>query len=419
MFRQPDHEISFSSEHAQVLESVEIGVETGPGTILHDFDALLAYIREIEVRVTGRYQLPLRALEEINARLARPIEHGLKRPVQKSFPHIHGLYLLVRASGLTLIDEAGRKPFLSVDDELFEAWGRLNAAERYGNLLESWFLRGSPDIIGERHRGWGWHPENFTESLSFFFRVSDEGMQIAGDAEAEDWLKYWPGWHNLGLLDLFGLIDIERADPEPGEGWRIERILRTRFGEALFALLQTEFFGDFDNIMELAEQEQIPVGVLQPILQPYFPAWRNKLTMPGWQFREGVHIFKVSLGRIWRRIAVPARNYMDSLAAMILKSVRFDQDHLYQFSYQNRFGAQEYVHHSFMDEGPWTSEMLIGDVPLHIGQTMTFLFDFGDNWEFDVTLERVEPDADVAKPVILESHGEPPQQYPSWDDEAW
>ena len=47
---------------------------------------------------------------------------------------------------------------------------------------------------------------------------------------------------------------------------------------------------------------------------------------------------------------------------------------------------------------------------------MTYLFDFGDRWEFDVTLEQIDPSMVVEKPVILEIHGEPPEQYPRWDD---
>jgi hypothetical protein len=69
-----------------------------------------------------------------------------------------------------------------------------------------------------------------------------------------------------------------------------------------------------------------------------------------------------------------------------------------------------------MDEGPFTSEMRIGDVPMRAGQTMTFLFDFGDNWEFDVTLEQVDPDRVTKKAEILESHGEAPEQYPNWEE---
>ena len=57
------------------------------------------------------------------------------------------------------------------------------------------------------------------------------------------------------------------------------------------------------------------------------------------------------------------------------------------------------------------SEVLVGSVPLRVGQTMTYVYDFGDWWEFDVTLERVDPDLVIEEAVVLEKHGEPPAQY--------
>lgn len=103
MFKLVYKQIQFLPEHERVLQDLVID-ESGPGTILHDFEALLAFLKERDLLVTSTQQLPLKALPEINARLARPLQFGLKRPLQKSYPHINGLYLLVRASGLTRIE---------------------------------------------------------------------------------------------------------------------------------------------------------------------------------------------------------------------------------------------------------------------------------------------------------------------------
>jgi hypothetical protein len=407
----------FSIEHEQVLRNLVIG-DASPGTIIRDFEALLSYIRTRDLSVTGKHQLPLRALPEINARLSHPIQLGLKRPQQKSYPHINGLYLLLRASGLTYIDETSKKPLLVVEDEVYREWAGLNPTERYCCLLEIWLLRGDPEIIGARQRGGYRIPDTFKEWRSFFQTVPDEGMQVSGNDEADSWMRYWLGWHNLGLLEMFGLMVVEHGTPQPGEGWCVDRVHRASLGDALLALLHIEFFGDIDNILELEAEEKMPLGVLQPALKTYFPEWEKCISTPEWAFREGTYIFKVSLWRIWRQIAIPADLTLDTLASTILDAVEFDDDHLYMFSYENRFGREERVYHPYMDEGPWTSEMLIGNVPLGVGQTMTFLFDFGDQWEFDVTLERIDPqDTSVRDPIILKTHGEPPQQYPIWDEE--
>ena len=48
---------------------------------------------------------------------------------------------------------------------------------------------------------------------------------------------------------------------------------------------------------------------------------------------------------------------------------------------------------------------------------MTLVYDFGDNWQFNLTLERVEPPGKKMKaPRIVESHGACAEQYPSWEE---
>ena len=135
--------------------------------------------------------------------------------------------------------------------------------------------------------------------------------------------------------------------------------------------------------------------------------------------RGKVH-FQVSLEYLWRRIAIPAAQTLDALASIIPDAIEFSHDHLYMFSYQNRFGVLESVTHPFLEEEPWTSEVKVGDLPLRVGQTMTYLYDFGDQWEFDVTLERIDPpDASIRKPLIVEGYGAPPEQYPRLDEEEF
>ena len=187
---------------------------------------------------------------------------------------------------------------------------------------------------------------------------------------------------------------------------------------AVFALLGKEVFGDFDKILELEESPPETFGALQPVFQPYVPAWRSNLSLLAWAFREGVHVFKVSLwSGLWRRIAMPGALPLEDLAETIIGTFEFTYDHLYRFSYRNRFGVETHINHPYMDDSPWASVVRVGDVPLQEGQSMTYLYDFGDRWEFEVTLERVDPrDLAMKEPAILDARGEAPEQYPSWDE---
>jgi Plasmid pRiA4b ORF-3-like protein len=53
-----------------------------------------------------------------------------------------------------------------------------------------------------------------------------------------------------------------------------------------------------------------------------------------------------------------------------------------------------------------------------VGAKMTFLFDYGDNWQFRIEAigqNRKEPGAKY--PRLLKTLGESPEQYPDPDDE--
>ncbi|MDI7276147.1 MAG: plasmid pRiA4b ORF-3 family protein [Anaerolineae bacterium] len=378
---------------------------------------LLGYVGERDLEVTPTGKLPLSALPEINARLTRPIEHGLRRPQLRSYPHVQGLYLLLRASGLTDVESAGRKQVLRVDERAQQSWQGLNPTEQYGTLLETWLLHGRPEIIGERGTSLFPGPGRFGEVALFVARLPADGLAVAAARRVEESImRYSPGGYNVALLELFGLIDVQRGALRPGQGWTVERIMPTPFGTALIALLLGGFFGDHARVLRLESEGEIPYGALQPCLRPYFPEWRNNLRLPRWAFREGTYVFRVSLGRVWRRIAISGDHSLDALAYAILDAVDFDADHLFEFVYQGRTGATERVSHPATEEGPFTSEVRVGDLPLRVGQTMTFVYDFGDWWEFAVTLERVDPATKIPTPTLLESHGEPPEQYPSWDE---
>ena len=133
--------LKFTAAHKRTLRALRVD-EDGPGTILRDFQTLLAYVRGRNLRATQSYHLlPRKVLPELNAQMARPLEHGLRQPLLKSFPHIEGLYLLLRAIGLGTIAGTSSKPVLAIDEALYESWSGLNATERYFSLLETWLLR--------------------------------------------------------------------------------------------------------------------------------------------------------------------------------------------------------------------------------------------------------------------------------------
>ena len=227
-------------------------------------------------------------------------------------------------------------------------------------------------------------------------------------------LSCTPVWHSLRLLDLFGCIEIQPGAPVAGQGWQIAHLDRTSFGDALLALLAATFLTVDNRRAHLYEAVPFPPGTLQPALRPYIPQWERLLPWPdGATVRDGVHIFRVALWKnLWRRRALAATSTLDELAQLILHAYTFDSDHLYRFSYQNRYGRLCHINHTYLEEAPWTSEVRVGELPLAVGQTMTFLFDLSDPWEFAVMLEAVDAEPTTPQsPRVLERRGKAPKQY--------
>jgi hypothetical protein len=408
--------LTLSPDAERLLRDLEID-EDGPGTILKDFRMLLDFVRKGDVLVTRAQQLPLPPLPVLNSRMTHPLKLGLKRTLQKSYPHLNGLYLLLRASGLTAVAARGRKLYLRVDPVAVDSFYGLNNTEQYFTLLETWLLRGWPDIVLEGGRRYSPFPRTFQGWSFLFARIPQNGADPAEDQTVDYFAHRELGWHNVALLELFGLVTIRQAPFEPGRGWTIGHIQRTPLGDALLVLLEGSFFSRFGALMD-PEAEELPrrVGAMQPVVQAYFPAWRNNIVFPQADFRKGVHIFRGSLGRFRFRVALRAEDTLEDLARAILSAVRFDSDHLYRFSYRDRFGSLQEVNHHYMEDGPWVHEVQVGGLECPLGQPMTFLFDFGDEWEMEIIPEKVDADRRIDRWEILEAHGEPPEQYPRWEE---
>ena len=361
-----------SAEAKALLQQQNI-TATEPGTILTDFQTLLDFVGENGIAVSGKqHLLTLNSLTELNQLKSAPIQTALKRPQQKSYPPINGLYLLLRASGLGQIVFRGKKPFLVLNPELLSDWRTLNPTDRYFNLLEAWLIRAHDELLGARRSSFN----EGTKCLEYWPQISPPAQQFRNYGEQKS-LNYWPELHNLALMQLFGLLRVESGPPQAGKGWRVKMVQQLPFGSALMELLIRVFI-EQGLIWSSEDNPSLPFGELQPLLQPYFPQWQHNLIIPEFEFRHGVFIFKVSLGKIWRRIAISSHMTLAALSRLILKSVNFDCDHLDMFSYQNQLGRTVQLSHPSAHGSPSTDEVCIGDLPLREGASLTYVFDSGD-----------------------------------------
>jgi hypothetical protein len=155
-------------------------------------------------------------------------------------------------------------------------------------------------------------------------------------------------------------------------------------------------------------------------LKTHLPTWEKDLTQPVIkEMQDSVFVFKVTLASAYRKIAVPGTTDLDELAGSILSAFEFDNDHLYEFIYINRNRITERVKHPYMQSSELcTDECVGGELPLHKGMALTFHFDFGDDWRFQLVVESISSENfSYSEPTVIERHGEPVKQYRDWDEE--
>jgi hypothetical protein len=397
--------------------------DTHPGSLLADIQTLLELTADPGLAVSARTgQFGISDLSQINARMTRPLQIDINRPLQKSYPNINGLYMLLRTTGLVdIVFAQSNKSSLVRHEPTYAAWQSLNPTERYFTLLEALLLVASANVIGERRRRfdspYGQDVLLLMEALGSKQLYLKEEMILA-------YLNYRPGLHNVALLEMLGLISIETRKPPEGKGWTIAKIQKTALADALIGLL-TNFF-ETEDVWSWFEYERVPAfGALQPLLRPYFPEYKTRFVVSDPGVSDQVFVLKVSLAnslgghrrRPWRRIATPGIGSFADMANAILAAFQFDFDHLYSFAFKDRFGRMVRINHPAMDEPKWAHETRFGEAGLAPGQHVDFFYDFGDNWRFTIVVESLEPsDAKLKKPKVIQRHGESPTQY---GEEDW
>ncbi|MBD2176768.1 plasmid pRiA4b ORF-3 family protein [Pseudanabaena sp. FACHB-1998] len=410
--------------------------------IVQDFEVLVDYVLRNKVEVSASQNaIAPKYLKEINSLLSKPISIDLQRPSQKSYPYIHGLYLLLRGSEMGKI-QAEKKPILQIDQSVLNSWQTLNDTEKYFNLLATWMFYADENIMGD-HRGgvneW-WYVFNSWNDLP------KEGLKIKEPYQNESWISR-NKLHNVALLGLFGFVILKDKQPLAGKGWCLESVKALPFGNAMMNILgATDWIkamlqaldGDDDRDFEqetsmgvdVVSQDLTPTEILQEEIQALelFPEWQNNLQTFVVEAQDGTFIFKVSLKiqvmkgdristeTVWRKIAIPSNLTLYDFSSAILDAFNFANDHLHQFVYKDRKGFQKTVCHPYAQESPFTDTVLLKNWQITKGDRLTYVFDFGDWWEFDVVLESIEePNPKLKKAKVVETKGKAPKQYGDYD----
>lgn len=147
-----------------------------------------------------------------------------------------------------------------------------------------------------------------------------------------------------------------------------------------------------------------------------------------------IYTLKVALAgqkSIWRRIEMRSNQTLADLHECIFTAFDREEEHLYSF-YLAPPGSRgqarsrdpvEFTHAACLDD-PFddrevydAAETRIGDLKLRASRKLEYLFDFGDEWRHEITVERINGARQPGKyPRIVAKNGDSPPQYPDFDE---
>jgi len=142
--------------------------------------------------------------------------------------------------------------------------------------------------------------------------------------------------------------------------------------------------------------------------------------------KSGTHVFRVSLGpKLYRDIEIPGSKKLYDLAAAIVAAFGFDFDHPFGFYslHKGNIYRSPIKYELFADMNPDSDAGSVKRTRVceafhEIGHKMTFLFDYGDNWQFGVELMEEHAKEQGAKyPRVVKKVGTAPPQYPREDED--
>jgi hypothetical protein len=437
-------------------KSLFIITETEPTTILKDFSTFTGYLttHSIELSRVNEF-ISRKALYELNQEMTHPLPDMTQGYEQTKYPLLHLFYhIVIEGKLFQKVPGKGGKFILKSTDRL-QRYEELTLTEKYFFLLETFWV----DADWEKLQGGHFRSSPLFIVPEFLKYLSEqqpgEKINLKGKVKKPFPLPMLYLWEYFLLyFSYFGFWEVikDLEDQYSKHYFQAESITPTSFGVVMAQILK-----ETRNIFswnlpyrryESGEWKAIPGSICaeeelisivekktkkkksksdikpdkgkpgDPFFLPFvtfFPEGELTKTLPrkGVQFIDGTYVFKISLARdLWRRIRVSADHTLLDLHNSIQEAYDFDNDHLYSFFMDGKTRSRQKFTSSYENDGVCVDEALIGELGLIKGQKILYLFDYGDEWRFQVQLEEIIPDkTEAGLPVIIEKKGGNPVQY--------
>ena len=106
---------------------------------------------------------------------------------------------------------------------------------------------------------------------------------------------------------------------------------------------------------------------------------------------------------------------MKDLCGIILDAFNFYDDHMYEFCMDNRMHSQ-YSYQPHPEAGQASVRIKLDQLNLVKGQKFSLHYDFGDDWMFAISVQKVAETSEKKILRVVRGKGSA-EQYPDWDEE--
>jgi hypothetical protein len=169
-----------------------------------------------------------------------------------------------------------------------------------------------------------------------------------------------------------------------------------------------------EHLAEVVHDPAVPDTVAAPPPPPPQPQ-----AQPGAHLTYLFRVIYRFAPDVWRTVELLESQTLRDLHRIIQAAFAFDDDHLYSFYLSGQAWDRDTEYAAQPERGARGVSVPISSLHLRPKQKFLYLFDYGDQHEFDVQLAGLDPTASKEEhyPRIVEAHGEAPAQYGRYDDE--
>lgn len=390
--------------------------------LLEDFNKFVDYLKlnQVSIGKTTKY-ISTKFLYELNQLMSIKQEDITPKSNQLAYPLLHMFCNLV-LNGKLFIEETARggKLVLKATDRIHK-FNELNNTEKYIFLLEILWIDCNFENLEYQTYG-DLNVYAAYESVMYLYQNKSN-------------VVIYPNRHLiyystiLLYFSYFGIMDIEEDEEKKLQDKRKRKfipkeIIISKMGFEIIKILNKKRNILQWNIPNRRENGEWKIAFDEEFHIPFKKLFEsgeleNTLKRSKLEFEEGIYTFKVSLDKnIWAKIRLSAHDTLYDLHNCIQDVFEFDDDHLYSFFMDGKMWSKNKFTCPYDEQGPYVDEAKIGELELYEKQNFLYLFDYGDEWRFNVEVFNIEEtNMRLLNPELIESKGKLPNQYPNFDDE--